>query len=347
MGQRAPPLRQKRELKHDLNAEAHYQANTFLKGKSFTYVDLSPPTSLVTAHIGHTLSSKWRKVILFAIHSQPLHNTICKNASWSTQQFYMINWRAVEGCLSKLPRVKQSTYCKLMHRILNTNVQNNRYYGKSHLCPMCNYFPETMQHIFHCQHSRMVKFRNIQCTTLWSSLKKLYTPESLLTSIKSGVLLWDRDFPLPLDPSLAPPPSPVPFRDELHPTCLDATSPSPMSSISGETSSAFQTSNTGCSSRQSSADTYSASVDSALAQQTTDIGWTQFHQGRISSQWAEAYYQFNLRSNRLVDKLWWSTAVVKAAMQYSLSLWKFDASSFTVPHQRRLNASCWFHSMTL
>lgn len=67
---------QKRELQHDLNVEAHHQATAFLKGTTYTYINISPPSTLASLHKDITLTSKWWKVIHSAVHSQPLRNTM-------------------------------------------------------------------------------------------------------------------------------------------------------------------------------------------------------------------------------------------------------------------------------
>jgi hypothetical protein len=92
----------KRELQHNLNAEANYQATTFLKGTIFPCVDISPPSDLVSLQKICILTSKWQKMIRSVIHAQPLCNAICKNASWTTQQFNMVDWCVLEACLTHL-----------------------------------------------------------------------------------------------------------------------------------------------------------------------------------------------------------------------------------------------------
>jgi hypothetical protein len=190
----------------------------------------------------------------------------------------MVDCSALEECLTHLPRVQQSSYCKLLHGILNTKAQNNRFYGKSNLCPICNLFPETMQDVFHCQHKDIVQFCETQHTTLWA-----------------GILLGDNPFPIqrgnnPCLPPTSYPSSPHPSTVFQRPTgdhlLLASISENPETTPPASCGNSNDTSSvkTGNSNNVSSIDTYSATVKRAVTQQTNDIGWTQFHQGRLSSQ---------------------------------------------------------------
>jgi len=46
-----------------------------------------------------------------------------KECLMATQQFNVVDWNALEKCLTHLPRVQQSSYCKLLLGILNTNAK--------------------------------------------------------------------------------------------------------------------------------------------------------------------------------------------------------------------------------
>jgi hypothetical protein len=111
-----------------------------------------------------------------------------KKASLSAKQFDVIDWKALlEKCLSRLSRIHQLTYCKLLHGILNIIEQINKFYGKPTLFPHCLLFLETTQHIFHCPHLETVKLHEQQSTLLKTKLEKLRTSPPLLDSIKRGI----------------------------------------------------------------------------------------------------------------------------------------------------------------
>jgi hypothetical protein len=48
-----------------------------------------------------------------------------------------------------MPLVNCLSYCKLLHGLLNTNVENKKYYGSPDVCPHCSDTQETFLHVFH------------------------------------------------------------------------------------------------------------------------------------------------------------------------------------------------------
>ena len=88
-------------------------------------MDVSPPSTMVALSCGYTISSRWQPLLLELSHDSNLYQTICKNARWSEDTFHKVDWPAMQSCMSQFSRVQQIAYGKLLHGILNTNVQNN------------------------------------------------------------------------------------------------------------------------------------------------------------------------------------------------------------------------------
>jgi hypothetical protein len=82
-----------------------------------------------------------------------------------------------------------------VHKLLNTNEQNYKYYGKSDLCPCCHLNRETVQHVFTCPAQEVLDFRRKQQTILWHQLSLINTPESLLADIHHGILSLESKTP--------------------------------------------------------------------------------------------------------------------------------------------------------
>jgi len=80
------------------------------------------------------------------------------------------------------------TYTKLSHKLLNTNVQNHRFYGKSDRCPCCNILSETLLHVFNCLAPDILTFRHKQQTILWNNLSLIDTLSQVLDTIKCGIM---------------------------------------------------------------------------------------------------------------------------------------------------------------
>jgi len=91
------------------------------------------PTSLVDLRNDHILTSKWHTMVQESAQWQ----TICKRNSWVEDQFDMVGWSALKTCLGWMPRTQQLLYSKLLHGLLNTNIQNCKYYKTPDLWPHC------------------------------------------------------------------------------------------------------------------------------------------------------------------------------------------------------------------
>jgi hypothetical protein len=111
-----------RGLQHDLNADAHRLAISFVPEEYGTLHDLSAPSAQLSLHLGHLLMSKWLAKIQEEVHPQSVQETICKNVSWSPIQFNMVDWGALKHSLSNAHRSQRLSYCKLLHGLLNTNI---------------------------------------------------------------------------------------------------------------------------------------------------------------------------------------------------------------------------------
>jgi hypothetical protein len=272
-----------RDIQHDLNEEAHKLATSALSLSGI--YDHPPPPSLVDLWCGYSTTSKWESTIKELAYSDSLHNTILSNSQWTEEQFNMVDWPTLRQCLNGMSRIQQLSHCKLLHGLLNTNEQNHRYYKQSALCPHCKSASESFPHVISCSHLAIQKQREAQQEVLWKSLEKLKTPPSLLTVLCSALQ------------SLS----------GRHRTSL--TTPSVTSNSTG--------------SQQSSPECFPVGVREAQCQQMHDIGWDQFLRGCISKLWQEIFYQENIALQQWADKRWWAAGLIRAVLQYSLSLWKF------------------------
>jgi hypothetical protein len=177
----------KKEIQHDLNEEAHNLAKSALLAANQASTDISPPSSLAYLQLGHILTSKWQHSIRELAHSELLQNTICKNTGWSEDQFYMVDWNALQAGLKGVSKVKLLSYCKLIHGILNTNEQNHKFYGSTSHCPHCKASVESFLHVVTCPCPTVTDYRSQQQDTLWKSLKALRTPQIILQYIQRGI----------------------------------------------------------------------------------------------------------------------------------------------------------------
>ncbi len=131
------------------------------------------------------------QLIRFQLHAEPLVTTICKETKWSHSTFYSVHWEAYGKAFQNLPRGKQISYSKLTHGIINTNVQNSRFYKLSDTCPSCGCHQETIAHLLTCQKEATLAHRNEALSTFIARLKTISTPESISSTIQHGLQQWE------------------------------------------------------------------------------------------------------------------------------------------------------------
>jgi hypothetical protein len=149
---------------------------------------VNPPNNAVQLYLnGHPLLSKVKSTLRRELYKASLQATICKQEGWTDYQFNQVDWSAHEYAFQSTWSAKRITYTKLLHNLLNTNVKNRQFYGKSDLCPCCNHNSETLHHVFTCPAPETTEFRKQQQTILWQQLENINTPEKLLTTIKRGL----------------------------------------------------------------------------------------------------------------------------------------------------------------
>jgi len=149
---------------------------------------LSSPNNTVSVYYkGKPLVGKIKETIRCNIYLPAIQTTICKQENWSEEAFLSIDWSAHEYAFSRTWSCKRISYTKLTHKLLNTNVQNRKYYGKSDMCPCCFSTAETLAHVFICPSPDTTAFRLKQQEVLWHQLTLLNTPDEVQTAIQSGI----------------------------------------------------------------------------------------------------------------------------------------------------------------
>jgi hypothetical protein len=197
---------------------------------------------------------------------------------------HKVDWSAMQSCMSRFFRVQQIAYGKLLHGILNTNVQNNKFYNHSSLCPVCLAEPESFLHVVTCTHPETVQHRSDQWLTLWKALTGIQTPPAVLPEIRSVIIDDARD----------------------NDSTLNSTASVRSSTLSRSASHAFE-----------------LMIQAAVYQQITDLGREHFYRGRVSLLWKEAAFLESLHLGIGLDKQRWAAGMVSALLRYSHALWHF------------------------
>jgi hypothetical protein len=106
--------------------------------------------------------------------------------------FEKVDWLAYNKALHAVPRYSRVTITKLSHNLWNTNVQNNKYYGTSDLCPCCQMKPETVNHVTQCHSPTATITREQAKTQLLNLLWKAETPQIITQHIQAGLNQWEQ-----------------------------------------------------------------------------------------------------------------------------------------------------------
>ncbi len=233
---------------------------------------------------GFPITSHWQATIQELAHSETLCSTICKNTNWSLDTCNKVDWSALGNGMHRLSRLQWFTYCKLLHGILNTNVQNKKFYNQSDLCPCCHNASETFLHVLTCPNKEVTRHRKHQQVILWKTLLAIHTPPQTLASIRNGILMCST--------------APTPCNDTLSATSVTTTS-------------------------MRIGNPHLSTIQEAFQQQSGELGWGNFLCGRISSRWRVAAYDEGLVLNQRLAQCCWAANLVKAVLNYSHSLWTF------------------------
>lgn len=157
----------------------------------------APPSHVITAlYHGKPIITNLRKLITEEIYKLPLQLKIQQDNKWSSEQFNSIDWKLYKLALNRIPRSQRISITKLSHQLWNTNIQNQRFYGQSNLCPYCRDHPEDLDHVFTCGHSAATQARSTAFNDLKDSLRPI-TPPNVYDSIVDGLIQWMTNPTLP------------------------------------------------------------------------------------------------------------------------------------------------------
>jgi|NOAtaT_6_FD_contig_21_12299114_length_942_multi_3_in_0_out_0_2 hypothetical protein len=163
-------------------------------------------------------------------------------------------------------------HCKLLHGLLNTNLQNQKYYGRSETCPHCQSNTESFLHVLYCDHPVVTKYRVDQQAILWKALAKLNTPLSIMEALKEGIMFPHRS------------------RD------MSESSTMPSSTHSNQSSDQL---------------THKVTTVISAFNQQTELGWENFLRGQVTKLWGEAFYEEGLSRQSRVNKKVWTAGLVR------------------------------------
>ena len=122
------------------------------------------------------VTSKLYTILIRNLHDKLLEKHLLRKTGWTLHTFHLVAWEAHERAFHRLPRFSHHYTSKLLHGLVNKNKQNNLYYGKSSLCPLCNTYEETLSHVLTCSHEKALTSRTKSLTQLTDTLLTIRAP---------------------------------------------------------------------------------------------------------------------------------------------------------------------------
>jgi len=141
------------------------------------------PGQGVMHYNGEAILEGLEKVIHHNVHLPVLKSKLQKDNDWMEATLDTVTWDEYYSALRQLPRSHRISIMKLSHQLWNTNVQNNKFYGSSETCVLCNISPESIDHIYKCTHLSAITNREEAQEKLLTRICRS-TPPTLLQAIK-------------------------------------------------------------------------------------------------------------------------------------------------------------------
>lgn len=143
-----------------LNIQADHMASKYheLHLPRVQHALMSPRARVHLVGTEGTITSRQEEVIRLAWGKPPLLKWMRERHNWSEQITEQINWGAHGKALKKSSKQRHHLI-KLVHDILPTTAQQNKYDGGRRTCPLCSCPNEDVDHILRCNHPSRIAWR--------------------------------------------------------------------------------------------------------------------------------------------------------------------------------------------
>lgn len=187
-------------VQEEINIQADRLAGSYAEQPDPSFLPNSyqiPPSHFKVCLIHHSkvITAKLYRTLQHLFHSDPLRLHIMKKNNLSAQVMDLINWDAFSTSFNRLTRNRKIKTAKLVHHLINTNVQNHKYYGSSSLCPCCQEQDETFAHVLQCKSPSALSHRSQATEQLRNNLLKIHTPVPIIDALLHGIQKWTTEVP--------------------------------------------------------------------------------------------------------------------------------------------------------
>jgi hypothetical protein len=173
------------DLLGQLNVDADNHAGMYNleNGAHRPFVLMTP---LARAHLllaDGTVTGKYPKVLLHEASYKPLLKYIQQKNAWNESTLQLINWEAHANAINRTS-VPHTHIVKVLHRLLPTHAQANKFDSGNRRCILCGSLQEDHRHIIRCEHANRLDWRKKFLTRL-----RDFCIQSNTSSLLSGLLL--------------------------------------------------------------------------------------------------------------------------------------------------------------
>jgi hypothetical protein len=179
------------DLLGQLNVDADKQAGNYNleHGAHRPFVVMMPLTKCHLLLLDGTVTGKYQEVLIYASTTKPLLEYIQTKHSWSETTLKTINWEAHARAI-KQTLVPRTHLVKVLHQILPTHAQANKFDGGTRQCPVCTTTKEDFQHIISCGHESRSTWRQTFLRDLRDHLIASNSSPLLSGLLLEGIRQW-------------------------------------------------------------------------------------------------------------------------------------------------------------
>ena len=179
------------DLLGQLNVDADKQAgnDNLEHGAHHPIVLLSPMVKAQLILLDGTVTGRYSQVLIHETSAKPLLEYIRQKNQWTPGTLQSINWEDHATAINRTS-VPHTHMVKLLHRILPTHAQANKFDGGNRRCILCGSLGEDHYHIIRCAHNNRVEWRNQFLIRLRTFFLHSNTSPMLCDLMMEGMRRW-------------------------------------------------------------------------------------------------------------------------------------------------------------
>lgn len=179
------------DLLGQLNVDADAQASMYNSdhGAQRPFVLMFPHTRAHLLLPDGTVTGRYAGVLHHEASAKPLLDYIRHKNAWSEHTLYAVNWEAHTMAINRTP-MPHAHVVKLVHCVLPTHAQLNKFDGGKRSCLLCGSTVEDHSHIIRCEHPNRITWRQEFLTGIRDFCISSGTSPLVCGLLMDGLRLW-------------------------------------------------------------------------------------------------------------------------------------------------------------